>query len=115
MDGLEEGDVVSDVGGGGEAEAADDFLRTHPAVLERWLRQEGPTAERAVADGCDAIFIDTFADYGIAEIRSAVPVPVIASGGVGTLAFGALMYVLRTVPQTLLDFLLTYTAPASGR
>jgi len=27
------------------------------------------------------------------------------AGGVGTLAFGALMYVLRAVPQTVLDFL----------
>ena len=33
------------------AAAAEDFLRTHPAVRERWLRQEGPTAERAVAAG----------------------------------------------------------------
>lgn len=40
-------------------------------------------AERAVADGCDAIFIDTIADYGIAEIRSAVPVPVIGAGESG--------------------------------
>lgn len=40
-------------------------------------------AERAVAEGCDAIFIDTFADYGIAEIRAAVPVPVIGAGEAG--------------------------------
>lgn len=33
------------------AAAAEDFLRTHPAVRERWLRQESPTAERAVAAG----------------------------------------------------------------
>lgn len=33
------------------AAAAEDFLRTHPAVLERWLRQEAPVAERAIAAG----------------------------------------------------------------
>lgn len=46
-------------------------------------------AERAVADGCDAIFIDTFADYGIAEIRAAVPVPVIGAGESGIVAASA--------------------------
>lgn len=33
------------------AAAAEDFLRERPAVRERWLRQEAPTAERAVAAG----------------------------------------------------------------
>lgn len=46
-------------------------------------------AERAVADGCDAIFIDTFADYGMAEIRAAVPVPVIGAGESGIVAASA--------------------------
>lgn len=46
-------------------------------------------AERAVADGCDAIFIDTFGDYGIAEIRLAVPVPVIGAGEAGIAAASA--------------------------
>ena len=46
-------------------------------------------AERAVAGGCDAIFIDTFADYGMAEIRAAVPVPVIGAGEAGIVAASA--------------------------
>ena len=46
-------------------------------------------SERAVADGCDAIYIDTFADYGIAEIRAAVPVPVIGAGEEGIRAASA--------------------------
>ena len=40
-------------------------------------------AERAVSLGCDAIFLDTFADYGLAEMRSAVPIPVIGAGEAG--------------------------------
>ena len=35
----------------GVAQAAEDLLRSNPAVRERWLAQEGPVAERAVADG----------------------------------------------------------------
>lgn len=35
----------------GVAQAAEDLLRSNPAVRERWLLQEGPVAERAVADG----------------------------------------------------------------
>ena len=46
-------------------------------------------AERAVADGCDAMFIDTFVDYGLAEIRAAVPVPVIGAGEAGIVAASA--------------------------
>lgn len=46
-------------------------------------------AERAMADGCDAIYLDTFPDYGIAEIRSAVPVPVIGAGEEGIKAASA--------------------------
>lgn len=46
-------------------------------------------AERVVAEGCDAIYIDTFADYGIAEIRAAVPVPVIGAGEEGIRAASA--------------------------
>ena len=33
------------------AAAAEEFLRTHPAVMERWMRQQAPIAERAVAQG----------------------------------------------------------------
>lgn len=46
-------------------------------------------AERALAEGCDALYIDTFADYGIAEIRSAIPVPVIGAGEEGIKAASA--------------------------
>ncbi|MBL8386159.1 MAG: aspartate/glutamate racemase family protein [Burkholderiales bacterium] len=37
-------------------------------------------AERAAADGCAAIFINTYADYGIAAMRAALSVPVIGAG-----------------------------------
>jgi allantoin racemase len=40
-------------------------------------------AERAVTEGADAIFLDTFADYGLPEMRYAVPVPVIGAGEAG--------------------------------
>lgn len=36
--------------------------------------------ERAIADGCDAIYIDTLGDYGISRLRAASPVPVIGAG-----------------------------------
>lgn len=37
-------------------------------------------AEAAIADGCDAIYIDTFGDYGLARIRAATSLPVIGAG-----------------------------------
>ena len=37
-------------------------------------------AEAAAAAGCDAILLDTFADYGIDAMRAAVPVPAIGAG-----------------------------------
>lgn len=40
-------------------------------------------AERALADGCDALFIDTFADYAIERIRTVADVPVIGAGEAG--------------------------------
>lgn len=46
-------------------------------------------AERAVAEGCDAIFLDTFADYGLAEMRCAVPIPVIGAGEAGIITASA--------------------------
>ena len=46
-------------------------------------------AERAVVEGCDAIFLDTFADYGLPEMRSAVPIPVIGAGEAGILTASA--------------------------
>lgn len=36
--------------------------------------------ERAVSDGCDAVYIDTFGDYGMARLRAASPVPVVGAG-----------------------------------
>jgi allantoin racemase len=37
-------------------------------------------AERAIADGADAVYIDTVGDYGIARLRAASPVPVVGAG-----------------------------------
>lgn len=37
-------------------------------------------AEAAVRTGCDGIYIDTFADYGIEAIRTIVDVPVVGAG-----------------------------------
>lgn len=37
-------------------------------------------AQAAVAAGCDAIFINSMADYGIDAMRAAVPVPVVGAG-----------------------------------
>jgi allantoin racemase len=37
-------------------------------------------AQRAEAAGCDAVFINTYADYGIEAMRSAVRIPVIGAG-----------------------------------
>ena len=46
-------------------------------------------AERAEAAGCDGIFIDTFADYGIDRIRHTVALPVFGAGEVGIAAASA--------------------------
>lgn len=40
-------------------------------------------AERALQEGCDALFIDTFADYAIERIRTVADVPVIGAGEAG--------------------------------
>lgn len=37
-------------------------------------------AEAALGDGCDAIYIDTFGDYGAARIRASTSIPVIGAG-----------------------------------
>lgn len=37
-------------------------------------------AERAIADGCDAILVESFGDYGLAAIRSLTEVPVVGAG-----------------------------------
>ncbi|MFS3126891.1 aspartate/glutamate racemase family protein [Nocardioides sp. Bht2] len=39
--------------------------------------------ERAIADGCSTIFIDSFADYGSAALRAATDLPVIGAGEAG--------------------------------
>jgi allantoin racemase len=46
-------------------------------------------AERAEVAGCDGIFIDTFADYGIDRIRHTVAIPVFGAGEVGIAAASA--------------------------
>jgi allantoin racemase len=47
------------------------------------------TAQRAAVAGCDAIYIDSFADYGIAAMRAVLDVPVIGSGEAALAAAGA--------------------------
>ena len=79
-------------------------------------------AERAVAEGCDAIFLDTFADYGLAEMRCAVPIPVIGAGEAGIItasANGTRDFAIVTVwPQSMnylykerLDTVLGFAVP----
>ncbi|GGM45968.1 aspartate/glutamate racemase family protein [Dactylosporangium sucinum] len=46
-------------------------------------------AEAAIAAGCDAIYIDTFADYAIERVRTAAGVPVIGAGAAAVAAAGA--------------------------
>lgn len=46
-------------------------------------------AERALRDGCDAIYVDTFGDYGVARIRASTDVPVIGAGEAALAAAGA--------------------------
>ena len=46
-------------------------------------------AQRAEAAGCAAIFINTYADYGIAAMRAAVSIPVVEGSRVGYLAAAA--------------------------
>lgn len=37
-------------------------------------------AEAALRDGCDALYIDTFGDYGLARIRASTSIPVVGAG-----------------------------------
>jgi allantoin racemase len=46
-------------------------------------------AERALHDGCDAIYIDSFGDYGVERIRAMTDVPVIGAGEAALAAAGA--------------------------
>lgn len=46
-------------------------------------------AERALHDGCDAIYVDSFGDYGVERIRAMTDVPVIGAGEAALAAAGA--------------------------
>lgn len=48
------------------------------------------TAERALAEGCDAIYIDTFGDYAVDRIRALTSVPVVGAGEEGISAAATL-------------------------
>ncbi|WP_296601410.1 aspartate/glutamate racemase family protein [Nocardioides sp.] len=37
-------------------------------------------AERALADGCDVVYVDTFGDYAVERIRALTPRPVVGAG-----------------------------------
>lgn len=39
--------------------------------------------ERALADGCSALFVDSFADYGVAALRAVTELPVVGAGESG--------------------------------
>jgi allantoin racemase len=47
-------------------------------------------AERALAEGCDAIYVDTFGDYAVDRIRVLAPVPVVGAWEQGIKAAAAL-------------------------
>jgi allantoin racemase len=63
--------------------------------------------ERAIADGCDAIYIDTLGDYGIARLRAAAPVPVIGAGEASLAHMAALgrRYTIVTVWPRSMDYI----------
>ena len=64
-------------------------------------------AQRAAAVGCDAIFIDSFADYGIAAMRAAIEIPVIGGGeaGMAAAAAGGRRYSIVTIWPASMAFL----------
>jgi allantoin racemase len=64
-------------------------------------------AERAVADGVDAILIDSTCDWGIEAIRAAVDVPVVGAGevGIAEASAGGRPFSIVTVWPPALDFL----------
>ncbi len=47
-------------------------------------------AERALAEGCDALYVDTFGDYAVGRIRALAAVPVVGAGEEGIRAAAAL-------------------------
>lgn len=66
-------------------------------------------AERAAADGCDALLLDVFPDYGINEMRGAVPIPVVGAGeaGIAAAATGGRSFSIVTVWPESMGFLYT--------
>jgi allantoin racemase len=64
-------------------------------------------AERAAADGVDAILIDSTCDWGIEAIRAAVDVPVVGAGevGIAEAAAGGRPFSIVTVWPPALEFL----------
>ncbi len=61
-------------------------------------------AETALADGCDALLIDTFGDYAIERIRTVSTVPVVGAGeaGIAEAADGGRRFSIVTVwPESM--------------
>ena len=84
------------------------FPRTpHDRLLTALMFVE--MGERAAADGCDALYIDAFPDYGLAELRGAVGVPVVGSGEAAIAAAAAegRRFSIVTVWPTSMGFLYT--------
>jgi len=69
-------------------------------------------AERAAADGVDAILIDSTCDWGIEAIRAAVDVPVVGAGEVGITeaSDGGRRFGIVTIWPPALEFLYTERA-----
>ena len=64
-------------------------------------------AQRAEAAGCAAIFINTYADYGIAAMRAAVSIPVVGAGeaAMSAAAEGGRKYSIVTVWPPSMQFI----------
>ena len=61
-------------------------------------------AQRAASEGARAIFIDSFADYGIAAMRAVLPIPIVGAGeaALEAAAAGHRRYAIVTVwPQSM--------------
>lgn len=69
-------------------------------------------AERAAADGVDAILIDSTCDWGIEAIRAAVDVPVVGAGevGIAEASAGGRRFGIVTIWPPALEFLYTERA-----
>lgn len=71
---------------------------------------------RAAKAGCDAIVLNTFGDYGIEALKSAVRVPVVGAGEVG-ISVAALLgrpFSIVTIWPRVTDFLYAKVLHASG-